>query len=189
MINLFVSRLDYTVTREDLTALFKPYGFVRKVTIVTDKETGKSKGFGFIEIDSDDAQRIIDELDGHSLNNRSISVKIAEDQGPRGTAGPRNPSERKSNPSFSRRPAPQESTAPNRTLDDDEDDAPSDNVLPLVFPDASTKSKKRKGKKEHIKNFNDGPKKGKMQAYKKSGKSNRFFVGDDDEDDDFELEY
>lgn len=195
MINLFVSKLDYGVTQDNLMNLFKPYGFVKKVSVITDKETGKSKGFAFIEINCNDVQAMIDELDGYNLNGRSISVKVAEDKGSRPTGNKpdrkpfdNNRSERKpyDNNRFSR---PQQTetqsdykkpTEPKSTVQSgfSSDNAPAKNDL----------AKKGKDKKGFSSGTNDGPKKGKMQAYKKSGKGNRFFT-DDDDDGDFEFEY
>lgn len=180
MINLFVSKLDYGVTQDNLMNLFKPYGFVKKVSVITDKETGKSKGFAFIEINCNDVQTLIDELDGYNLNGRSISVKIAEDKGSRPAPRPYD------NNRFSR---------PQRTETQGEykkTNEPKVNAQTIPSPEdlvaKNERAKKGKDKKGFSIGTNDGPKKGKMQAYKKSGKGNRFFTEDDD-DDDFEFEY
>lgn len=206
MINLFVSRLDYGVTQDDLINLFKPYGFVKKVSIPLDKETGKPRGIAFIEINADDAQSIIDALDGHSLNNRAISVKVAEDRGTR--PNPQINSNRPDRRSFDTPSRPQGSqrdfSRPNRPESRKEANDISDeseisyhtknapNPSLLFSEDLPSKSernpKKSKDKKGFSSNTNDGPKKGKMQAYKKSGKNNRFF-DDDDDDGDFTFEY
>ncbi|HRO75298.1 MAG TPA: hypothetical protein PLP27_04025 [Crocinitomicaceae bacterium] len=190
MINLFVSKLDYGVTQDDLMNLFKPYGFVKKVSVITDKETGKSKGFAFIEINSNDVQAMLDELDGYNLNGRSNSVKIAEDKGSRPAPRPydNNRGERKpfDNNRFSR---------PQRTETQGEykkTNEPKVNAQTISSPEdlvaKNERAKKGKDKKGFSSGTSDGPKKGKMQAYKKSGKSNRFFT-DDDDDGDFEFEY
>lgn len=182
MINLFVSRLDYGVTQDDLTTLFKPYGTVRKVSVVMDRETGRSKGFAFIEIDGDDAQKIIDELDGYSLKDRSISVKIAEDRSSRPPGNRPNQTERK--PYSDNRPARPEtsSSTPFREDDDSKSDFSSNPAIDLNSKTDRSKKSKVAGKKGGAPiNLNDGPKKGKMQAYKKSGKNNRFFYDDEDD--------
>ena len=180
MINLFVSRLDYGVTQDDLTTLFKPYGFVKKVSVVMDRETGRSKGFAFIEIDGDDAQKIIDDLDGYNLKDRTISVKIAEDRGSRPPGGRPDSSERK----------PYSDNRPTRT--DTDSSTPFRNSEDSGKSDFSTSSDQG-GKTDRVKakvvgkkggapvSLNDGPKKGKMQAYKKSGKGNRFLFDDEDD--------
>ncbi len=179
MINLFVSRLDYGVTQEDLTTLFKPYGFVKKVSVVMDRETGRSKGFAFIEIDGDDAQKIIDDLDGYNLKDRSISVKIAEDRGSRPPGNRPDNTERR--PYSDNRPSRPEadSSTPFRNSDDS---SKSDfNPSELSGKTDRVKSKVIGKKGGAPSSLNDGPKKGKMQAYKKSGKANRFFLDDEDD--------
>jgi|GEM_PF-307481 len=190
MVNLFVSRLDYGVTQENLIALFKPYGYVRKVVIPTDKETGKAKGFAFVEIDSNDAETIISDLDGYSLNNRSISVKIAEERGDR-PQRPANSSDRPQRPynnSGDRRPFNNQERRPEQKNEYKTSDEP---VKPAgFFPPSdgnALSAKNDRSKKDNKKKSggaSDGPKKNKMEAYKKSGKQNRFFY-DDDEDFDY----
>ena len=81
MMNIFVARLDFGVSQEELKRAFEQYGKVNKVTIATDKETGKPKGFAFIEMFNDEeAQNAIKSLDGFSFNGRQIAVKQAEDR-------------------------------------------------------------------------------------------------------------
>ncbi|MBN9293217.1 MAG: hypothetical protein J0G96_04470 [Flavobacteriia bacterium] len=191
MVNLFVSRLDYGVTQENLIALFKPYGYVRKVVIPTDKETGKTKGFAFVEIDSNDADTIISDLDGYSLNNRSISVKIAEERGDRPQRPANNNGDRPQRPynnTGDRRPFNNQERRPEqrneyKTSDEPAKPAnffpPSDGNALSAKNDRTKKDNKKKGS-----GASDGPKKNKMEAYKKSGKQNRFFY-DDDEDFDY----
>lgn len=211
MVNLFVSRLDYSVTQEDLITLFKPHGFVKKVSIPMDKETGKPRGIAFIEINTDNAQAVIDALDGYSINNRAISVKIAEDRGSKpnfqDNRSERRPfnnsrpgSERGENRArFSRPNDRQEGASPQRDLNRPvrtENANRSDFDVPFSRQDADRPSstsndfspkierspKKSKDKKSFSSGTNDGPKKGKMEAYKKSSKNNKFFDDDDDFD-------
>lgn len=192
MVNLFVSRLDYGVTQENLIALFKPYGYVRKVVIPTDKETGKTKGFAFVEIDSNDADTIISDLDGYSLNNRSISVKIAEERGDRPQRPANNNGDRPQRPynnNGERRPFNNQERRPEQKTDyksSDEQPARPANFFPPSDANALS-AKNDRNKKDNKKKSGgaaDGPKKNKMEAYKKSGKQNRFLY-DDDEDFDY----
>ena len=77
--NIFVARLDYGVTSEDLRAVFEDFGEVDSANVIMDKMTGRSKGFGFVEMENEeDAQRAINELNGTSLKGREIVVKVAE---------------------------------------------------------------------------------------------------------------
>ena len=77
--NIFVAKLDYGVTSHELEDLFTAYGTVDSAKVINDRETGRSKGFGFVEMPNDDeAQRAIEELDGSSVKGRNIVVKKAE---------------------------------------------------------------------------------------------------------------
>jgi RNA recognition motif-containing protein len=82
--NIFVANLNYGITGEDLKEIFGEYGNVTSARVVTDRETRRSKGFGFVEIESDsDAQRAIEELNEASIKGRNIVVKVAEPSKPR----------------------------------------------------------------------------------------------------------
>lgn len=75
---LYVGSLPYSLTEEELKEIFLPYGSVVSARIITDKMTGKSKGFGFVEMDSEEsAQRAIDERHGSDLGGRTLIVNIA----------------------------------------------------------------------------------------------------------------
>lgn len=77
--NIFVAKLDYGIQEDELRTLFEGYGEVSSVKIVMDRETGRSKGFGFVEMDNDDeAQTAIGELNDQEINGRNIVVKKAE---------------------------------------------------------------------------------------------------------------
>jgi len=81
---LYVGNLTYDVTEEQLRELFAQFGPVQSVAIVTDRFTGRSKGFGFVEMENaTDAQTAINSLDGQDLNGRSIKVDEARPQAPR----------------------------------------------------------------------------------------------------------
>jgi RNA recognition motif-containing protein len=85
---LFVGNLGFDVTNEDLTELFGQVGTCDSVAVITDRATGQSRGFGFVEMSSnDEAQAAIQQLDGHDLKGRPIRVSEARDQSPRGGGG------------------------------------------------------------------------------------------------------
>jgi RNA recognition motif-containing protein len=94
---LFVANFPFTTTVDQLTNLFSAHGEVVYAKIATDRETGKSRGFGFIEMGTpEQAETAIRELDGYQMNGRSIAVRLAEERGgpggPGGGArGPRGP--------------------------------------------------------------------------------------------------
>ncbi len=76
--NIFVARLDYSVDESGLREVFEQYGEVESVKIIKDKFTGRSKGYGFVEMpNEDEALKAIEGLNDTELNNRSIVVKKA----------------------------------------------------------------------------------------------------------------
>ncbi len=78
MKKLFVGNLQYTATDQDLTAIFAPYGTVLSAIIINDKYSGRSKGFGFVEIEDDAAaDKAIAELNGSQNGGRSLVVSVA----------------------------------------------------------------------------------------------------------------
>lgn len=78
MTKLFVGGLPYAVTNDELKGMFDQFGEVLSASIVTDKFTGQSKGFGFVEMSDDNAaQTAIKELDGSEMNGRKIGVSVA----------------------------------------------------------------------------------------------------------------
>lgn len=77
--NIFVAKLDYATQEDDLRQLFEQHGEVSSVKIILDKFTGRSKGFGFVEMPDDGAgQAAIDALDNTELDGRNIVVKKAK---------------------------------------------------------------------------------------------------------------
>ena len=88
--NIFVGNLAFTATENDLRQLFEQYGAVEKVNIITDRETGRSRGFGFVEMpDSNAAKAAIDALQGTQLSGRPLTVNEAKPREPR--RAPRQP--------------------------------------------------------------------------------------------------
>ena len=73
--NIYVGNLPYNVVEEDLREIFEEYGEVSSVKIISDKLTGRSKGFGFVEMDVDqEAKKAIEELNNAELSGRNINV-------------------------------------------------------------------------------------------------------------------
>ena len=76
--NIYVGNISYQMTEEELQDTFARYGEVASAKIITDRETGRSKGFGFIEMaDSASGQRAIEELDGQVVAGRNLRVNEA----------------------------------------------------------------------------------------------------------------
>jgi len=86
---LYVGNLPYSATEQILIETFSQYGTVDSANIITDRDSGRSKGFGFIEMSSDsEAQKAIQELDGSTLDDRQIKVNEAKPKAPsRGGGG------------------------------------------------------------------------------------------------------
>ena len=77
--NIFVGSLPYSIEEADLRGFFEDYGTVDSVKIIMDKFTGRSKGFGFVEMPNDaEAQKAIDELNGGTVEGRTIVVNKSE---------------------------------------------------------------------------------------------------------------
>jgi RNA recognition motif-containing protein len=88
-VNIFVGNLAFTTTEDDLRDLFTPYGTVDTTRIMTDRETGRSRGFGFVDMpDSRAAQRAIEALNGTSLGGRALTVNEARPREPRRESRP-----------------------------------------------------------------------------------------------------
>lgn len=78
---LYVGGLPYQTNENDLISLFEQVGPVASVTVITDRETGRSKGFGFVDMDNtEDAQQAINQLNGTFLGRRTITVNEARER-------------------------------------------------------------------------------------------------------------
>ena len=78
---LFVGNLSYSTGEAELRRAFEPIGALRSVAIITDRMTGRPRGFGFVEFErSDDAERAISSLDGQQVDGRTISVTVARER-------------------------------------------------------------------------------------------------------------
>ena len=76
--NIYVGNLSYEVTEDDLKQMFEEYGSIVKTIIIKDRETGRSKGFGFVEMnEQEDGKKAIQELDGTPVKDRNIKVNEA----------------------------------------------------------------------------------------------------------------
>jgi cold-inducible RNA-binding protein len=83
-VNIFVGNLTYSATDADLRQLFEPYGAVGKINIITDRDTGRSKGFGFVEMpESQAATAAMQGLNGKEIDGRALTVNEAKPREPR----------------------------------------------------------------------------------------------------------
>src|SRR5690349_21742675 len=77
---LFVGNLSWNINDEQLEELFRPYGDVESARVITDRDSGRSRGFGFVELDVPDVAEVISALNGRELDGRPIRVSEAEDK-------------------------------------------------------------------------------------------------------------
>lgn len=87
---LFVGNLPYSVTEDQLRELFAQAGTVEAVTLISDKYTGRAKGFGFVEMSTEEeAQEAVKKFNQYSMDNRNIAVDVAKPMTERSDRGPR----------------------------------------------------------------------------------------------------
>ncbi len=86
MKKLYVGNLPFTATEDEITQLFGQHGTVHSVALINDRETGRPRGFGFVEVDDDALQNMIQALDGTEMGGRNLRVNEAQDR-PRGGGG------------------------------------------------------------------------------------------------------
>jgi RNA recognition motif-containing protein len=92
MKNLFVGNMSFQTTADDLRALFEPFGQLARVHVATDRETGRARGFGFVEMPNDaEAAKAIAALDGKDVGGRNLKVNEARPKSEGGGSGPRGP--------------------------------------------------------------------------------------------------
>lgn len=90
MTKLYVGNLPFDTTEESVRALFATHGTVEKLTLVTDRDTGRPRGFGFVEMSNADAARAMQALNGADFSGRALRINEAQDRnGGGGGRGPR----------------------------------------------------------------------------------------------------
>jgi RNA recognition motif-containing protein len=88
--NIFVGNLDFNTSEDDLRQLFQTYGQVDRVSIMTDRDTGRSRGFGFVEMtSSEDGEKAIAAINGTQLGGRTLNVNEARPKAERTGGGGR----------------------------------------------------------------------------------------------------
>ena len=85
---LYVGNLPFSVTEDDIRELFSQYGEVQSVQLIADRDTGRPRGFGFVEMEGADAA--IQALNGHEFEGRNLKVNQAREKTDRGGGGRRN---------------------------------------------------------------------------------------------------
>jgi RNA recognition motif-containing protein len=92
MTKIYVGNLPFSATENDVRTLFEAHGTVQSVALINDRETGRPRGFGFVEMPSADAQRAIQSLNGKDMGGRPLRINEAQErQGGGGGGGGRGP--------------------------------------------------------------------------------------------------
>ncbi len=88
MLNIYVGNLPFSAAEDEIRQLFEQYGQVESVSLISDRETGRPRGFGFVEMaEREGGERAIEELDGKDLGGRQLTVNEARPRAPRGGGG------------------------------------------------------------------------------------------------------
>ena len=80
MTKLYVGNLPFTATEESIRNLFAPHGTVEKISLINDRDTGRPRGFGFVEMSNSDASRAMQALNGKELDGRALKINEAQDR-------------------------------------------------------------------------------------------------------------
>lgn len=87
MKKLYVGNLPFRATDQEVQELFGQHGTVHSVALINDRETGRPRGFGFVEMDEEGATKAMQALDGHEMEGRALRVNEAQERQPRGGGG------------------------------------------------------------------------------------------------------
>ena len=87
MKKLYVGNLPFSATEDEVRELFEKHGAVHSVALINDRETGRPRGFGFIELDDDAAKAAMETLNGYEMDGRALKVNEANDRPRRGGGG------------------------------------------------------------------------------------------------------
>lgn len=85
MKRIYVGNLPWSTTDQELEEMFTPFGAVNSASVITDRETGRSRGFGFVEMEIADADKAIADLNGHEIDARPLRVTEANERPQRGS--------------------------------------------------------------------------------------------------------
>ncbi|WP_343633616.1 RNA-binding protein [Fluviicola sp.] len=193
MTSIFVAKLDFNATEEQLKSLFEEYGRVNRVTIAKDRETGKPRGFAFVEMaDESEADQAIEALDNYAINGRNIAVKKADDRASGGKPSGGGDNRSGDRPYKSDRPREDRSNTNEYKSDYKKPDDNRVSKPAFTNPDDIIPAKVERKKEKDTRSIGgnagkETPKKPKMEAYRKSGKDNQFLDDDDLTDEELDL--
>ena len=89
MTTIYVGNLPFSATEADVRSLFEQHGAVDSVKLINDRDTGRPRGFGFVEMQESEAQAAIAAMNGYDMNGRALRVNEAQPRAPRPGGGPR----------------------------------------------------------------------------------------------------
>ena len=89
MTSIYVGNLPFSASEEEVRSKFEPFGTVHSVKLISDRDTGRPRGFGFVEMDQGAAQKAIQELNGKDMGGRPLRVNEAQERQPRQQGGGR----------------------------------------------------------------------------------------------------
>ena len=87
MTSIYVGNLPFSANEDEIRQKFEQYGAVHSVKLISDRETGRPRGFGFVEMDEEDADSAVEALNGYQLGGRALKVNEARPREPRGGGG------------------------------------------------------------------------------------------------------
>lgn len=87
--SIYVGNLPFNATEEDVKALFSQYGTVHSIKLITDRDTGRPRGFGFVEMDAENMATAIEQINGQEFHGRTLRVNEAQERGGDGGRRPR----------------------------------------------------------------------------------------------------
>ena len=89
--NIYVGNLPYSIGDNELGELFSPFGEISSAKVIVDRDSNRSKGFGFVEMpNNEEGQRAVDELDGKDVDGRNLKINESQPKKPRQDSGYRN---------------------------------------------------------------------------------------------------
>jgi RNA recognition motif-containing protein len=88
MTTIYVGNLPFTATEDEVRGMFEKHGKVESVKLVNDRETGRPRGFGFVDMSADDAATAIQQMNGFQMAGRPLRVNEAQERPPRGNKPP-----------------------------------------------------------------------------------------------------
>lgn len=87
--SIYVGNLPFNATEEDVKTLFSQYGTVHSIKLITDRDTGRPRGFGFVEMDAENMATAIEQINGQEFHGRTLRVNEAQERGGDGGRRPR----------------------------------------------------------------------------------------------------